>query len=174
MVEPVSIAEARYQARIGDDATDATVEGYIARARGWVERHTGHLLVERPITVAFDRFDRLRLREWPVKPETAVLTYRDRTGATVPLPVRMVAGSRPARILPTAGAYWPACATEADAISVTVTAGYASASDIPGDLVQAMLVLIAAYYVDREGGEVLAASKKSAAGFCSDYRLRGL
>jgi hypothetical protein len=45
---------------------------------------------------------------------------------------------------------------------------------VPGNFRRAMLVLIAAYDADREGGDILAKADVAATRMCRGFRFRGL
>ena len=172
MVLPITIEEAKRQARIDDDDRDADVVGYIRDAVSWAEGYTGHLLTERAVTETFDSFDRLRLRAWPIATDAiAAVTYSDASGVHTVTGARIVARPRPARLLPALGARWPYLHPAAGAITVSVTAGYVTPDKIPGVIMRAMLILIAAYERDREGGDVLEQSIARAEQMCRGQRL---
>jgi hypothetical protein len=58
--------------------------------------------------------------------------------------------------------------------TVTIRVGYESADEVPRDLRRAMLLLIAAYDADREGGDVFAKAEDAARRLCRRYRLHRL
>jgi hypothetical protein len=84
------------------------------------------------------------------------------------------ATTRPAVIYPASGAHWPLASTLGSDIDVTFTAGFADPGDIPQVLKQAMLVMLTAFYEDREGGEMFAASEASAKKLCRRWKRRTL
>jgi len=69
-------------------------------------------------------------------------------------------------LLPSAGcdgvvratdAAWPATATRPDAVTVTFSAGYATAADVPAAIKQAMLLMVGFWYETREDATIGAA-----------------
>jgi uncharacterized phiE125 gp8 family phage protein len=173
MAEPITLAEARKHIRVDSPADDVLIEGYIVAAREWVEDYTGLVLSRREVTESVSGFTNpIKLRAWPIAADQPVsIAYRDRTGVgqTVANAV-LRAASRPGTVYPAAGARWPDSNTVDGAIDVTVTAGFVDAGSIPQVLKQAMLVLLTAFYEDREGGEMIAAAERSARSLCRRYK----
>jgi hypothetical protein len=110
MAIPVTLADARRQLQLdeGDTSRDTEILGFIADAAARIEEYTGHILVARNVTETFRVPGRvISLRAWPIK-QTATLDVLDH--ALSPYSgVRLDVSSRPARILPPAGAFWPLC-----------------------------------------------------------------
>lgn len=176
MAIPVTLEDAKRQLRLAGETLDAErtteITGFIKDAAAWVERYTGHILVAADVTERFRSFDRLQLRAWPVKHDAAIgIGYSPPGGASTNLyGARIATTARPAILVPAAGTQWP---TATDVI-VMVRAGYEANDIVPGNLRRAMLVLIAAYDADREGGEVLAKAEAAARLLCRDFRARAL
>ena len=126
--EPVTLAEAKAFARIDGDDEDALVAALIAAARLHVESLTGRALVT----------------------QTWRLVLKCVSGLVVPLPVV------PARDLVEApdGAVLQGdsvlLAAAVDELTVDYTAGYGEAGDVPQDLKQAVLTLVAYWYEHRD------------------------
>lgn len=173
---PVTLDDAKRQLRIElDDASqDDELLGFIADAAAWIEDYTGHLLTQRDVTAQFDRFDALSFREWPIAADAVpIVTYE---GASGPVPVtgiKMNISRRPARVVTLSGGRWPAL-PPGSAITVTVQAGYADDNPVPEVFRRAMLMLIAAYDADREGGDAFCKAEATARRICSGFRPRAL
>ena len=126
--EPVSLAEAKAFARIDGGDEDALVSALVAAARLHVESLTGRTLVT----------------------QTWRLVLKCVSGLVVPLPVV------PAIALVDApeGAVLQGdsvlLASAADDLSIDYTAGYGDAEDVPQDLKQAVLTLVAYWYEHRD------------------------
>jgi hypothetical protein len=126
--EPVSLAEAKAFCRIDGTDEDALVSALIAAARLHVESITGRALLT----------------------QTWRLILQSVSGLVVPLPVV------PASELIDApdGAVLQGdsllLAAETDQLSVDYTAGYGDAGDVPQDLKQAVLTLVAYWYEHRD------------------------
>jgi len=136
-----------------EDDADALIEGYIAAAVDLIEGMTGLILSRRQIVEKADRFSgSIRLRVWPVISVDAI-SYRNSAGdAQLAAAVFYAsAGARPARIFPTAGKRWPSDAMVGPGlIAVTATVGFDSPEDVPGVVIQALLVIVADFYRNRE------------------------
>ncbi len=178
MAIPVTLEDARRQIRLeeDDESRDTDLTVWIADAAAWIERYTGHILVAREVTETFAAFGRIRLRAWPVAPNAVVALDYGLPGevATTIADARLFGHGRPATILrPAALAWWPIL-PRGGVISVTFRAGYEETDPVPGNFRRAMLILIAAYNGDREGGELFAMAEATAKGLCRDFRARQL
>lgn len=174
MVEPITATEAKRHLRVDSSADDTLIDGYIASARDWVEGETGVRLVEQEVTEAVDRFHGpARIRAWPISADGDVtVSYRDAAGEFQTITTATIANAtRPGVLRPAVGTRWPTCAM---GISVTFTAGFPDADSIPAALKQAMLVMLTAFYEDREGGEMFERAEKCARSLCRRYRRRSL
>lgn len=175
MAVPVSLDDAKRQLKIelDDISQDDEIIGFINAAVAWVEDYTGHVLVSRDVSAVFSDFGTISFREWPiaatVNPD---VTYVNANGETVVIVgVRMNVSRRPARAVPSVGGRWPSV-PPGTVISATVRAGYGDNDRVPGIFRQAMLIMIAAYDADREGGKIFREADEAARTLCSDYRLR--
>jgi len=147
--EPVTLSEVRRALRIDHDDEDDLIRELIVSAREAVEHMTSLTVVRRAVTKGFDGFsDYMPLWAWPIVVEDgATVSFVDTSGMEQALAgVRLLAHRRPARIAPAVGEHWPA----AEAVSVTVTAGYPTRDAVPRALRRAMLMLIGHWYANRE------------------------
>ncbi len=176
MAIPVTLEDARHQLQMAadDTARDDEITGFIADAAAWVEDYTGHVLEPRDVTEQFSSFDQIAFRAWPIAAAAVpIVTYASgNVAATQVTAVRPVVTSRPVRIVPWIGERWPRLTP--DSITVTIRAGYAPGDVVPRNIRRAMLVLIAAYDGDREGGELFQKAEATARRLCGSLRLRGL
>jgi len=174
---PVSMEEARRQLQLAanDDTRDDEIAGFIADAAAWVEGFTGHILDQREVTEHVSGFKPVELRAWPIAADALPgVAYSAADGTPIAVPgARLDITRRPARVSPGSGLFWP-FRDSAQRFTVTVTAGYASAGAVPRDFKRAMLILIAAYDADREGGDVFEKAEKAAKRICDRFRLRRL
>lgn len=177
MAIPVTLDDAKRQLRLelDDVSQDDEIAGFILDAAAWVEDYTGHVLIARDVTAAFEGFANIVFREWPMAADAVpIVTYVDGDGQAVSVTdVRAMTGRRPVSIIPWAGSRWPAV-SPAPSVTVTIRAGYEDADPVPGAFRRAMLLLIAAYDVDREGGDIFAKAESTARRLCRDYRVRRL
>lgn len=177
MAEPISTAEAKKHLRVDSSTDDTLIAGNIVAAREWVEDYTGLVLARREVTESLSSFRaQTKLRAWPIAANLPVtIVYRDTTGAEQTIATaNLRAASRPGLIYPALGTRWPHADTVTGSIDVTFTAGYADAASIPQVLKQAMLVMLTAFYEDREGGEMFAAAEASAKKLCRRHKRRTL
>lgn len=132
--EPVSLAEAKAWCRIDASDEDALVSALIAAARLQIETDTGRALVTQSWRLALD-CPRGRLVRLPVVPVAEIVA------ATVDGDAIDVTLQGDAALLPGEGYR---------TLSIDYTAGYGGASDVPADLKQAVLVLAAYWYENRD------------------------
>lgn len=147
--EPVSLADAKAYCRVLDANDDALITALIKAAREFVENRTEHVLVRRSITAQRPYFGNyIELYRRPVISVDALsYTATDGTAATYSTFTSRLAGS-PARVYPAFNGVWPALGVGGE-VTVTYTAGYAAGEE-PQGLIQAMLMLIATWYDQRE------------------------
>lgn len=152
----VTLAEAKAWLRVDASDDDALIDDLIARAEAFIEgpRGIGGALMQQAW--------RLSLDEWPTEAieirfggviTVDKVTYED-TGGTrqtwAASKYRVDLAGYPVRIVPVTGETWPAAALVPGAIEVDFTAGAQNASDVPPDLRQAVLMLVAHWYEHRE------------------------
>jgi hypothetical protein len=125
--EPVALAEAKAWCRIDSDDEDALVATLIAAARLHVEALTGRALVTQTWRLVLDHPPRLVVL--PVAPAIELLVAPE--GAVLEGDAVLLPG-------PTA------------ALSLDYTAGYGAAADVPADLKQAVLTLVAYWSENRD------------------------
>ena len=125
--EPVTLAEAKAFCRIDGSDEDALVSALIAAARLQVESLTGRALVTQTWRLTMTCAP--RLVELPVIPAASLVAAPD--GAVLQSDAVLL-------VEPT------------DELTVDYTAGYGDAADVPGDLKQAVLTLVAYWYENRD------------------------
>lgn len=175
MAEPLSTAEAKAHLRVTDTSEDSLIASYIVAAREWIENYTGFILVQREVTDSFAAWGNfLTLRNQPITvgdPTPALtVTYIDTDGNEVEYTGRVIRDQRypwmiyPASTFPTLGTN--------GTITVTYTAGYASASDVPQALKQAMLLLIGHWFSMRSaiGENPLQEAPLAVTSLCRPFR----
>lgn len=177
MAIPVTLEDAKRQLRIElDDASqDDEILGFIADAAAWVEKYTGHVFAARDVTEVFRGFRPVMFRAWPIT-ATAMpgVAYTNADGVAVAIPgARIDLSQGRARIVPGTGSFWPFIDSQ-QVFSVTIRAGYETNDVVPRNLRRAMLVLIAAYDDDREGGDTFSKAEAVARKLCTGFRPRVL
>jgi uncharacterized phiE125 gp8 family phage protein len=170
MTLPVSLDEAKAQLRVDGNEQDNEINALIRDAAAWVEDYTGQILEAREVVEHFRGFQPVALRAWPIDvAATATLSYVTGSGASTSAACRLDASSRPARVSPATGSFWPFI-DGAQQFSITVRAGYESPNDVPHSLCRAILVMIAAFDADREGGDTFAKAAEAAKSLCRRYK----
>lgn len=164
------LADARAHLNLGADEieTDALIADLREQAIDLVERHSGHALQARQFQWTVDRF--AAAMRPPVRPLRSVqsIAYSDPSGADAVLaaPSLRVAGDY---LSPAVGLSWPAARYLRGGISVTLTAGFLTAADVPPMLIAAVKLALTAMFEDRASPDLEAA--KRAAGM---FRRRGV
>lgn len=135
--EPITLAEAKAFLRVEHDDEDALIQTLIASARERLESHLSIAMIRRPMQVALSSGDTIKLPRWPVVSLDFVridgVQTDDFVADLLCRPARVKLGS-------------------ADTLEIAFTAGYGIApSDVPAPLRQAMLLLVARGFEDRDG-----------------------
>ncbi len=161
MAEPLTTAEAKAHLRVTDSSEDSLIASYIVAAREWIENYTGFILINGEVVDAFAAWGSfLTLRHQPITfnemTDPITVTYIDINGDEVEYADKVIRDQRyPWQIWPASGSVFPTLGTNGT-ITVTYTAGYASAADVPQALKQAMLLLIGHWFSMRSAvGEVV-------------------
>lgn len=138
--EPVSLSEVKAYLRVRHSDEDAKIEAMIARARLWVEDHTGLALVRREfVELRRTEAGSIRLFKGPLV-SVGTVTYGDGLvyvpRFTVPSP-KLIAASDSA---------WPSL-DDGDAFEIPYVAGFAD-GEVDERLIGAMLALIEGEYAE--------------------------
>jgi uncharacterized phiE125 gp8 family phage protein len=153
-VEPVTVAEAKAQLRIGHDSEDDFINGLIRAAREEVEARAGVAMIAQDWRLALDRwprFGRVALLRHPVVEILSVTVYGTEGEASLVDPSTYEAdlASRPARLFFTTR---PEPARILNGIEIDFSAGFgADAGAVPEGLKRAILMLVAHWYEFRAG-----------------------
>lgn len=188
--EPISAAEAKAHMRISTSGEDALITSLIVAAREYCERLTDRAFINQTWEMWLDRFPvepsradwwdgvreepishSLRARRWlelpkvPLASVTSITTYADDSAqtATVFAATNYIVDEtrEPGRVVLNTNATWPVDLRSAKAIKVIFIAGYgASGASVPGPIKQAMLMLVAHWFENREAALVGSISKE--------------
>lgn len=181
MTEPITLAQAKANLRVSDSAEDDLISGLIVAAREHVEGETGLVLTRRQVVETRRMFGPwIDLYSWPIASIDSI-AYLDGAFALQPLDASLwIAGTamRPVRIV-SRGNLWPTIASAPVAVTVTMTAGYATPDEVPMRLKQAMHLLVVHWFGNRSAVEagVRAAALEiplGVAGICDRWRLKGV
>ena len=159
-VEPVSLAEAKAHLRVDGTAEDTLIGSLIVTSRLHVEAALGLALITQSWSYFVDAWPKgteLRLPLRPVQAIAAVQLYGpDESVTPVPPEIYLVDGhSVPPRLVRQGAKVWPKPVRSANGIEVAFVAGYGdTAADVPAPIRQAVLLLVAHWYENREPVEI--------------------
>lgn len=177
--EPVTAAEAKLHCRIDGSDDDSLVAALITAAREHVEEVTERALIEQTwrLTLAAFPCGRLLLPR-PRLIAVSSIVYLDTDGASQTLDsslYRVDATSEPGSVEPAYGTSWPDTYAVSGAVTVTFTAGYGTeVSAVPQAIKQAVLLLVGAWYENREGiitGTIVAKTPLAVEALLGPYRM---
>lgn len=153
---PIDLEDAKRVIGITHSDDDGLITAFIEAATEWLDGYSGVLgraLVDQTWKISMSGMCRRVLL--PLAPVSAItsVTYYDPDGAQ-----QTVAPGGYGLFADAAGPYlqfvhdygFPALYAREDAVSVTVTAGYGSADDVPAPIRQAIRMLVAGWYENRE------------------------
>lgn len=179
LVEPVTLADAKFHARVDDANQNQAILALITAARGYVEQATGRVLIEQGWRIYRDDWPAagvVRVRPSPLLQVDAVTVY-DADGVPSVVPAsdyEVDTALAPARIRMARGVV-VLPGREINGIEIDVTAGYGSgAEDVPAPLRQAILMLVAHWFENREAAQHGVAAAEVAHGvsrLVGPYRL---
>ena len=146
----ITLEEAKQHLRIEHDYEDALIQGLILAAYMSAERQTRRSLIEQDMLITIDKLPRGAI-ELSYAPVQAVLSfdYIDPEGVPMSIPVedmRLDTRRLYPLLIPKSGE-WPEVIKEPECVSFTIRTGY---PETPGDIRQAILMLIAHFYENRE------------------------
>jgi len=155
--EPITLAQAKSQCLVESEYTedDDFLKTAIIAAREYFERVTGKLLMPQTVKLALSRFPRGRkidLGLFPIESITSI-KYRDSDNAEVVLSAALysfVDFITPPIIELDSAESWPVTYIRLDAVIIEMVAGYTTASLVPQSSKNAILMLVASLYANRE------------------------
>lgn len=163
--EPVSLSEQKAHLRMDGDEDDAYVAACITAARTWIEGQTHRAMITQTwdygIDYAWPSKFGVRRIDFPLNPvadqgspETITITYVDSDGASQSLAsTQFIVANRAhgSYIVPAYNVAWPELRSQPDAITIRFVAG-GTAALLPVDLKQAVMILAAQFYEERDTG----------------------
>lgn len=152
--EPITLAEAKAQARFTASSEDEIFTGLIMEVREFCESSTGLSLMPQTWELSLDNFaDEMRLPNPPVSSITSI-KYTDATGVEQTLAsteyVLDNASDRRARVVLAVNKAWPDVYTGINNVRIRYVAGYANAAAVPKQLKRWMLIHINDWFKNRE------------------------
>lgn len=185
-VEPVSLAEAKAQARVENAADDNLIAGLITAARQWVEDYTRRALIAQDWDLWLDDWPCGARRAWwdgaregvdvqaelaralvlpkaPLITVACVRVYDESDQAVVFASDGYVVDTArvPGRIVLRHGASWPVSTRAANGIQVSFTAGYGAAAGNVPEAVRTAIRQLVAHWVEHRGEASLGGDFKS-------------
>jgi uncharacterized phiE125 gp8 family phage protein len=153
----ISVDDLKLHSRISGDSEDSLLAVYIAAAEAQLQEERQLQLITAEYTYTLDKWpDVIALPIVPVQSITSI-TYVDSDGVEQTLAADQYQTSGigydhyPATIQPAYDCDWPTARDIAEAITITLTAGYGdAATDVPADLRAALLLSAADRYEWRE------------------------
>lgn len=164
--EPVSLEEAKLNARADDIEEDPRFQSWITSARRVAEVFTRRALATTTFEYTLDRFPPDRFIKLPRPPLQSVdsVTYKDKAGNLNTLDPSVYAvdtDSEPGQIVLFPDQQWPSFEPfPTNAVRIRYTAGYVPA-EMPEEIKNAMLMLITYWYENREVAYVGSVSHKA-------------
>ncbi len=152
---PVSVAECKEHMRVTSSSEDTLIEEMLNAAVAMTDAQGA--LGRAMVTQTWRQYvgnapGEVMLAMTPVGSVSAI-GYIDTDGATQSANVSdfdVIGTNQATMVSPKAGASWPTADDRADAIWVDYTAGYGGAADVPATLKQAVKMLVAHWYGQRE------------------------
>ena len=152
---PIDLAFIKDYLKVDFNDEDAIIESMINAAVSFVEKYTGRLMMQRTIKQRFDRFPIvgdvcpfLELQGVPVI-NVVEINYLDSDDNLIVwdnTKYKIACTNEITSIHLRNGESYPTTLNEVEAVCVEYTAGYATADEVPGAMIQAMLLLIAHMY----------------------------
>lgn len=157
-VEPVTLVEAKLHCKVDVTTDDDLITALIVAAREEIERRTWRALVTQTLELILSDWpgaDRIELPRAPLQSITTV-KYKDKDGNETTWPgANYLAGtdSVPGVLALAWNASWPSVDLyPVEPIRIRFVAGYGLAASVPTSLKQAVLLLVAHWYEQREAG----------------------
>lgn len=152
--EPITLVEAKAQARFTSSAEDTLFTDLISQAREFCESNTGLSLMPQTWELSLDGFkDEMRLQHPPVTSITSI-KYTDTDGVEQTLAsteyVLDAASDMKARVVLAVDKTWPDVYTGVNNVRIRYVAGYANAAAVPKQLKRWMLIHINDWFKTRE------------------------
>lgn len=150
----VTTAVLRAHVRRDDTDDDTVLAAYLSAATDYAERYTQRSLMRATYRLDLDEFPAWEIC-LPMPPVASVssVIYDATDGTATTLGgsyYRLHTGSQPARLTPAYGQSWPASRPHVGAVRITYLVGETSTTAIPQSTVQAILLLAAHWYENRE------------------------
>lgn len=170
----ITLAEAKAQCIVEHSDDDALLEGLIKSAQDYAEQYLGFAITEQTHTYSFDNFPVALSIKCP-NITSVVITYDDEDNVEQTLNSNKYWIDdivHPASI--TARETWPETYDKPNAVRVDITSGESNLDYVPAAIKQAILLLIAHGYANREAeiiGSITSNLKLGVEQFLDAYRV---
>lgn len=152
--EPISLADMKSHLRVIGTDDDSYIASLIVAARNYVQKAQGRQLVTATLRTVLDGFYRRFLAIYPAPLQSvSAITYYDDTNTLQTLSASLyeVVNRRTLPgVQPVDTASWPSTYVRPDAVQIVHACGYGGAADVPATTVQAVRMLCAYWYNQRE------------------------
>lgn len=156
-VEPLLLTEAKLHLRVDHTSDDSLITRLISAARHFAEKRTSRKFITQTWDISFDSFLSTRNIDVPAAPLQSVtsIKYNDVNSVEQTLDASKytvdTSGVDEGRIALKTDETWPDTDDEINSVSVRIVAGYGnSGSDVPEDILSAMLLMIGHWYENRQ------------------------
>ena len=153
-VEPVSTAEAKLHVRVTSSTDDALIARLITAARQMAENELRRAILPQTWELTLDKFpDAIKLAYPPLIGVTTVKYLEPVAGVSTTLNAlsyTVDGKSEPGWIVPAYGYAWPDTYDAINGVTVTYTAGWATAADVPAAIKAWIMLHIGHLYENRE------------------------
>jgi uncharacterized phiE125 gp8 family phage protein len=132
---------------------DDLIDQLILAATAWCEEFQGRTYVNRSRTMVLDKWETLIRPPYPPLVSVDSIQYVDTAGSTQTLDssyYRVDTTNQPGRITEAYGMSWPDIRAVTNAVTITYTAGYGAAADVPDQVKAAIKLLVGHWYEHRE------------------------
>lgn len=152
--ELVTLQQAKDHLRVDEAVEDSVIDPLIKTARQYVEAFTDRALITQSWDLILDEFAEIILMPKAPLQTVTQIQYLDTAGDQQTLAsteYKADTASHPARIVPAWGKSWPLTRDEINAVEIRFVAGYGdNAEDVPSPIIQALLLIVAHLYENRE------------------------
>lgn len=154
-LQPVSLSIFKMHAEVYHDDQDILLSEYLDNAADYVEAYQNRCWRQSTWQAVYDSFPCDGVFYLPRPPLASVtsITYLDLAGDSQTLSTSSYVvdiASEPGRVSLAYGELWPDTIEQNGCVTVTYVAGYSSASDVPSRVKQAIRIIAAHYYSQRE------------------------
>jgi uncharacterized phiE125 gp8 family phage protein len=150
---PLTTAAMKLHLRVDHDDDDDLIDQLILAATAWCEEFQGRTYVNRSRTMVLDRFESVIRPPYPPLVSVDSIQYVDTAGSTQTLDAsyyRVDTTNEPGRITEAYSMSWPSIRAVTNAVTITYTAGYGAAADVPDQVKAAIKLLVGHWYEHRE------------------------